>query len=235
MNINSKKILVVAAHPDDEILGCGGTISKLSKKGYEIRILILGEGITSRQQERNPDAAEKLLMKLHSEVSKAAKIVGAKSATVLNFPDNRFDGVDLLEIIKEIEKVKNEFKPEIIFTHHPYDLNVDHRVTFNAVITASRPLQGESVKEIYSFEIPSSTEWQYQNSINSFHPQCFFSLSKTDITKKIKAMEVYSGEKRKYPHPRSSQALLQLAGFRGTQCGNNLAESFEIIRFVNEK
>jgi LmbE family N-acetylglucosaminyl deacetylase len=230
--VSKKKILVIASHPDDEILGCGGTMRKLSEEGNHIYVLILGEGITSRQEIRDPEKVKKEIFKLHKEVSEASKIVGAKNYKVLNIPDNRFDSVDLLDIIKEIEKVKTEFKPDVIFTHHCSDLNVDHRITFNAVLTACRPLMNETVKEIYSFEVPSSTEWQYQNSENSFKPNYYVKLDKKHLTAKIKAMEVYSSEKRNMNHPRSPKSLESLAKWRGSNISQHYAECFEVIRII---
>lgn len=229
---SKKTILVVAAHPDDEVLGCGGTISKLSKLGNKIHILILGEGITSRQKTRDPKLAEKRLKKLHSDVIKASNILGAVSARVLQFPDNRFDAVNRLDIIKSIEDCINEIKPERIYTHHHADLNIDHRITFGAVMTASRPLRGNTVKEIYSFEVPSSTEWQFQSSDYVFKPNMFEILTESDIKRKIKAMESYTEEKRKFPHPRSPRSLQVLANFRGTNIGFEYAEAFEVVRLI---
>ncbi|MDZ7775690.1 MAG: hypothetical protein U5L09_08900 [Bacteroidales bacterium] len=149
---------------------------------------------------------------------------------IYNFPDNRFDTVPLLDIIKTVEKEKNEFKPEIIFTHHGGDLNIDHQKTFEAVITATRPMQDEPVKGIITFETPSGTEWIASSEPKRFIPNLFFEVSDDDILAKIKGMEAYTYEKRNYPHPRSPEALKILAKRYGVMIGVKYAEAFQIIR-----
>jgi LmbE family N-acetylglucosaminyl deacetylase len=230
--LSNKKVLVIAAHPDDEVLGCGGTINRFIKEGKNVRILILGEGITSRQESRNLSAVKKQIEKLHRDMKKSAHILGVKNIQVLSFPDNRFDSVDLLDIIKSIESVKREFKPDIIFTHQQNDLNIDHRITFNAVMTACRPLKNETVKEIYSFEVASSTEWQNPNTCLGFKPIQYFILDKKNINAKIKAMEAYTTERKKYPHPRSKESIMVQAKYRGICISTDFAEAFEVIRGI---
>jgi LmbE family N-acetylglucosaminyl deacetylase len=149
-------ILVIAAHPDDEVLGCGGTIAKLSKKN-EIFVLILGEGITSRNIIDNKKIEE--LSKLKREMFGANKILGTKEVFIDDLPDNKFDTVPLLDIIKIIESHIQKINPDVVYTHHREDLNIDHRITFDAVLTACRPIEGNPVKKLLSFEVPSSTEW----------------------------------------------------------------------------
>jgi LmbE family N-acetylglucosaminyl deacetylase len=147
----SDRILVVAAHPDDEILGCGGTIAKLTKKGHEVFTLILGEGISSRYEEDERQKAKNQIEELKKQVYAANKIIGIKEVFIHNFPDNKFDTVPLLDLVKTIEKVKEKVKPHIIFTHYGKDLNIDHQLTYEAVITATRPLQNEVVKKTLFF------------------------------------------------------------------------------------
>lgn len=226
-----KTILVVAAHPDDEILGCGGTINKLSIDNT-IHILILGEGITSREEKPKRVEVQTEIENLHNCAIKVSKIIGAESIRILSFPDNRFDSVCLLDVIKSIENAKKQLKPDVIFTHHPEDLNIDHRITFKAVLTACRPSLIETVKEIYSFEVPSSTEWQYQTSNNTFKPNLFITLDEMHINAKIESMETYISERRNYPHPRSPEAIRVLAKYRGINVSTEFAESFEIIRKI---
>ena len=168
----SKRILIVAAHPDDEVLGCFGTVARLIKEGYEAYTLILGEGKTSREANNSKDELEVL----NEESQKANAVIGIKKVYTCDFADNRFDSVDLLDIVKAVIKVKDEVQPEIIFTHYKNDLNIDHRITYNAVITATRPMEAECVKEIYSFEVLSSTEWNYPLC---FSPNTFFDISET--------------------------------------------------------
>lgn len=226
MNIN-KKILIVAAHPDDEVLGCFGTVSKLIEEGYDAYTLILSGGKTSRGE-----VDKKELDLLQEEMKKANELIGIKKIFTASFPDNAFDSVPLLEIVKEIESVKNELKPEIIFTHHFGDMNIDHQITHRAVLTATRPMQDECVKTIYAMEIPSSTEWNAFSAQNVFIPNVFFEIEKT-IDLKIKAMAEYKSELRDYPHPRSLEHIKELAKVSGAKVGLNYSENFMLIRSIN--
>ena len=228
----TKRILVVAAHPDDEVLGCGGTIAKHANQGDEVYCLILGEGITSRYSQPR-EATEEELKQLKSEAEQAANILGIKKVFFRDFPDNRFDTVPLLEIVKAIEEVKDEVKPDIIYTHHQGDLNIDHQITFKAALTACRPLKGESVKEIYSFEIPSSTEWNSPDAGTYFIPNVFVDIS-VNFDKKIEALKAYKGESREYPHPRSPRAVELIARRWGVSVGRELVEAFRLVRWIKE-
>lgn len=228
MNTN-KNILVVVAHPDDEILGCGGTIKRLvDEEGYEAYTLILGEGITSRDDRRDEKKRENDLKLLGENAHKANKIIGVNEVFLYDFPDNRFDTVSLLDIVKVIEKLKSEIKPEIIFTHYEKDLNVDHQITYKAVLTATRPVTDECVKELYSFEVLSSTEWNYPLT---YSPDVFFDISEY-IQYKIKAMEVYTSEIRNYPHPRSLEGINIDAKSWGLKTGLEYAEAFKLGRMI---
>lgn len=224
----SKKILIIAAHPDDEVLGCFGTVARLIKKGYEAYTLILGEGKTSRDEERIVENKKDEIEVLNTEIVKANEIIGIKKVFVESFPDNRFDRVDLLDIIKVISKVKDEIRPDIIFTHYEHDLNIDHQITYKAVVTATRPMQDECVKEIYSFEILSSTEWNYPLS---FSPDTFFDISET-IDLKVKAMKEYTSELCEYPHPRSIEGINLNAKYQGMRVGKKYVEAFKNIRVI---
>lgn len=221
-------VLIVAAHPDDEVLGCGGAIAKLAKKGDDVYTLILGEGITSRDETRNRRKREKEIKELRLQIKRANKIIGVRDTFVFDFPDNRFDTVALLNIVKTIEDIKNKIKPDIIFTHYEKDLNIDHKITYQAVITATRPLPDETVKEIYSFEILSSTEWSYPLS---FSPDVFFDVSDT-IEVKLKAMAEYKTELKDFPHPRSLEGIEQNAQLWGMKVGLKYAEAFKAVRLV---
>jgi LmbE family N-acetylglucosaminyl deacetylase len=223
-----KKVLIVAAHPDDEVLGCGGTIARLVKERHEAYTLILGEGITSRDRSRNREKREKEINRLKEQIYKANELLGVKEVFTFDFPDNRFDSVDFLDIVKAIEEVKNKLKPEIVFTHSKSDLNIDHQITYKAVITATRPMQNESVKEIYAFEVLSSTEWNYPLS---FSPNVYFDIGDT-LERKLKAMTEYKSELREYPHPRSLKGIEIKARQRGMEVGFYYAEAFECIRCV---
>lgn len=227
-NHDKKRILVIAAHPDDEVLGCGGSIAKFSAGGDKVFALILGEGAMSRFDTRKDGLKSKAPAKLKAASARVARIMGIKMVSMFNFPDNRFDTVPLLEIAKVIEKVKNGIKPDIVYTHHRDDLNIDHRITYDAVLTACRPLKGETVKEIYSFEVPSSTEWNYPAS---FNPDVFIDINRT-ICKKIAALKCYKSELRQFPHPRSEEGARHLAAYRGSMAGLNCAEAFETVRII---
>ena len=223
-----KKILIVAAHPDDEVLGCFGTVARLIKEGCEAYTLILGEGKTSRDEERLAEARKDDIVELNTEIERSNSLIGIKKVFVKSFPDNRFDSVDLLDIIKVISKVKEEVQPDIIFTHYENDLNIDHQITYKAVITATRPMKDECVKEIYSFEILSSTEWSYPLS---FSPDTYYDISDT-IKLKIDAMKEYASELCEYPHPRSLEGIELNAKYQGLQVGNKYVESFKTIRTI---
>lgn len=223
-----KKILVVAAHPDDEILGCGGTVAKLVNEGYEAYILILGEGITSRDTQRNRIKRKKEIQELKKQVYRANKIIGVKDIFLFDFPDNRFDTVPILDVIKKIEEVKIATNPDIVFTHHHGDLNIDHQITFKAALTAFRPIKGEQVKEIYSFEVPSSTEWNFPLS---FQPDVFFDISDT-LESKLKALSQYKLELKEFPHPRSLQGIRLNAEYYGMRVGLKYVEAFKNIRII---
>lgn len=229
---SSQTALVIASHPDDEVLGCGGVMARLAEEGTDVHIVVLGEGITSRQSQRRPEEAERDLKQLHEEVAVAARLVGAKSSSVLSFPDNRFDTVPLLDVVKAIEEIRMRLRPDTIFTHCGTDLNVDHRITFQAVVTACRPQAGLDVSTIYSFEVPSSTEWQAQLAGNSFTPTAFFRLEERHVQAKISAMESYSSERRTWPHPRSPRAIRALAEWRGANIGADFGEAFQMVRSI---
>jgi len=227
------KILVVAAHPDDEVLGCGGIIAKYVKSGGKVWILTLGEGVSSRYRKRS-SVKKKDLDDLKKQAKKATNILGAQKIFFSDFKDNSFDSVPVLKIIKEIERIKELVRPDIIYTHHHGDLNIDHRIVYKAVLTACRPLKNESVKEIYSFEVPSSTEWSGPNKEVCYVPDRFVDISET-IEKKIEALKCYRKEMRPYPHPRSIKGIRFLAAKRGQEAGLKFAESFETIRVIKHE
>lgn len=223
--IMSKTILIVAAHPDDEVLGCFGTVARLIQEGYEAYTLILGEGKTSRE---NAQDLEAQLNILNIEIERANASIGIKKVFIETFPDNKFDSVALIDIVKVIEKVKEEVQPDIIFTHYEHDLNIDHQITYKAVLTATRPMPNECVKEIYSFEILSSTEWNYPLS---FSPDTFYDITST-LDLKVKAMEAYASELCQYPHPRSIEGINLSAKYQGLRAGKLTAEAFKSIRII---
>ena len=223
-------VLVVAAHPDDEILGCGGTMTRLAREGHQVRIAILAEGMSSRYAHRE-DADPRQLQHLHARAQQAADKVGAKEVVLCKLPDNRLDTVPLLEVVKQVEELVARFRPEVIYTHHPGDLNVDHGVVHRAVLTATRPVAGQCVKEIYAFEVPSSTEWAFQRLEPLFRPSVFVDITET-LETKIEALASYDTETRRFPHPRSAEALRAIAKRWGSVVGLPAVEAFELIRSV---
>lgn len=235
------RILIVAAHPDDDVLGMGGTMLKYSKNGDEVKVIFLATGITSRKNpghsnlpkyeinKKESKILSKEIIHLRSQAKKACKLLSVNKVNFYDFPDNEMDTVPLLKIIKTIEKEISIFKPEKIFTHHYNDLNIDHRIAYNATLTACRPI-GISVKEIICFEVPSSTEWNYPSN---FVPNYFVNIT-NQLDKKIKAMETYKTEIKKFPHPRSSKYLKINAGKWGAVSGHSASEAFEIIRKIEK-
>lgn len=224
--MKKKRILVVAAHPDDEVLGCGGTVARLVSEGAEAFTLILGEGVTSRDSSRDTGARRGALDLLKRQALAANKVLGVKQVYFENLPDNRFDSVPLLDIVKKVEAAKDCVRPDIVFTHYESDLNVDHGITYRAVLTATRPMKGECVKEIYSFEVLSSTEWNFPLS---FSPDVFWDIS-AQLKTKQRAMRAYPGELARYPHPRSLEGIGLNAGYWGMRTGLRAAEAFKTVR-----
>lgn len=217
-------ILVISAHPDDEILGLGGTLIKRRKNGDKLICLILGEGAMSRD---NPNS----ITELHDDARKSGKIIGFEQMFFEKLPDNKFDSVPMLSVVKIIESYIQKFAPTVVYTHHGGDRNVDHKITFEATLTATRPTGNCTVKEVYSYETPSSTEWDFSYKHNAFSPNVFEDITDT-IEKKLEAMACYKSELGAYPHPRSLEALEVISKRWGTVCGKNYAEAFELIRLI---
>lgn len=222
-------IAVVAAHPDDEVLGCGGVIARESAK-HQVHVVILGEGIQARYNRRNLTSRRRQAQ-LEANARAAAKVLGAASIRFERLPDNQFDTVPLLAIVKRIERHIHALRPEVIYTHHAGDLNADHVRTARAVLTASRPVDGCPVREVYAFEVPSSTEWAFQRLGEAFRPNVFENIS-TTLEQKLKAMRCYVGEIRSAPHPRSLEVLRASAQRWGSVVGVEAAEAFELIRAI---
>ncbi|MFA6316403.1 MAG: PIG-L family deacetylase [Elusimicrobiota bacterium] len=222
-----RSILVVAAHPDDEVLGCGATMARHVASGDNVRVLILGQGIASRKGVP-AGKTTRLIAKLREEGRKANAVLGVKEVLFRDLPDNTFDSVPLLRVVREIEAVVERFKPDTVYTHHSGDLNVDHRIAAEAVVTACRPLAGCPVREILAFEVPSSTEWRFAKG-KGFEPTVFLEASRF-LEAKVRAMAAYQSEALPFPHPRSGKYLRSLAAVRGGQSGLAAAEAFILIR-----
>lgn len=221
----SKTVLVVAAHTDDEALGCGGTIAKHVAQGDAVYAVFLADGVTSR-----PGSTLEELEARNAAAARAHSILGIKQSFMLGFPDNRMDSVPLLDIVQKLESVLNDVKPQVIYTHHHGDLNIDHRITHLAVMTACRPVPSASVKEIYTFEVLSATEWNTPGSA-PFIPNVFVDISGY-LDTKMQAIDAYALEMREAPHSRSIVHVIKLAEHRGNSVGITAAESFSLIRIL---
>lgn len=226
-----KKVLVVCAHPGDEILGCGGTVMHHVRSGDQVRVLVMGDGWTSRVRtiEKARDVVD--LDVLEGQGRAALAMLGVDCVDYLRFPDNRFDTLPLLELIKEIEQVKQAFDPDIVYTNSPYDLSVDQLKTSRAVITAFRPQPRDNKVTIFCFEVPSSTEWNIAEGLGNFAPNHFVDIAAT-LAGKIEAHKKLSMEVRPWPHPRSPEAIEYHARSRGATVGLEAAETFVLLRSV---
>jgi LmbE family N-acetylglucosaminyl deacetylase len=228
MTVNAKAVLVVAAHPDDEVLGCGGTLARHAAAGDTVHVLIVAEGATSRDDSRQANARAGEMDELRRAAASCAAIIGTQSPVFGGLPDNRLDGIDLLDIVKIVERTVDATSPSVVYTHHGGDLNIDHRRVHEAVVTACRPLPGSAVRSIYAFETPSSTEWA-GDALPAFRPARFVDISET-LNIKSKALAAYDMEMRPSPHARSMEAVEALARWRGASCGVAAAEAFMVVR-----
>ncbi|WP_034636712.1 PIG-L deacetylase family protein [Desulfovibrio cuneatus] len=224
-----KQLLVIAAHPDDEMLGCGGTLARMRASGAEVSILLLGEGPTSRESNEQEVAAAQTASSTSALAAAAA--LGISDVRFAALPDNRFDTIALLDIVKAIESITHDLSPDLIFTHHVGDLNIDHVLTHNAVMTAFRPLPGIQPITILSFEVLSSTEYAPPGMRTTFHPTVYVNIE-SFLDAKQNALQAYASEMRPWPHPRSFEAVEHLARFRGSQCGYTAAEAFVLCRSI---
>ncbi|MEO7423949.1 MAG: PIG-L deacetylase family protein [Fibrobacteria bacterium] len=224
-----KTVLIVAAHPDDEVLGCGATMARHAQRGDKVHVHILAEGLTSRDPERDRARRKAGLSRLEAAARKANAILGAVDTTLHAFPDNRMDTVPLLEVIKSVEAVITKLRPAIIYTHHAGDVNIDHRVVHQAVETVCRPLPGHALEALLCFEVPSSTEWRLPSPEAVFAPNWFVDVSDT-LGVKLRALRAYASEMRPWPHPRSLKAVEHLARWRGATAGWDAAEAFVLGR-----
>ena len=219
------RVMVVAAHPDDEALGCGGTIARHVNEGDEVHLVFMTDGIGARNglemgSKQNRNNAAHL----------ASELLGVKSVEFLDFPDNEMDAVPLLNVTKAIEELISKYLPQVIYTHHVGDLNIDHQITHKAVLTACRPQPEMCVNEIFTFEVLSSTEWQTPGHI-PFTPNVFINITKY-IEIKRKLLEVYSEEMRGSPHSRSIENVIRLSALRGNSSGVDYAEAFCLARKI---
>jgi LmbE family N-acetylglucosaminyl deacetylase len=223
--MSNKTVLICAAHADDEAIGCSGTIAKHVENGDKVHVVFMTNGVDSRSNFSSDSINNR-----HKISLKVADILGISSVQNLDFPDNMMDSIPLLHIVRVIENLIDKLKPEIIYTHHIGDLNIDHQVTHKAVMTACRPQPGFCVREIYVFEVLSSTEWQTPGYL-PFTPNIFMDISNW-VELKHKTLEAYNDEMHQPPHSRSIDNIIRLNALRGHSIGVDYAEAFILIRGI---
>lgn len=226
-------VLVVAAHPDDEVLGCGGTIARFADEGNRVHIALLADGVGARHAngaDLAADAAPELARR-RGAAQQAATILGAASVEFDDLPDNRLDRVDMLDLSRRVEQLVMRYRPHTVLTHWPGDVNIDHRRLHDAVVVACRPQPGHSVRTILSFEVASSTEWQVTGAFPAFAPNWFVDIS-AQLERRQAALAAYADEMRPWPHARSLEASVHRARWRGASIGVAAAEAFVVGRHI---
>jgi N-acetylglucosamine malate deacetylase 1 len=222
-------VAIVAAHPDDEVLGCGGTAARLAAEGCAVHVLLMADGEAARTGKPAAAVTREKVAARGAAARRAGAILGCASVELLTFPDNRMDGLELLEVVQAVERFVDRHRPSLMLTHHPGDMNVDHRIVHEAVSVACRPQPGHCVRELLFFEVPSSTEWRPRDAAAPFAPDWFVDIS-ASLEKKLEALNAYATELRAFPHPRSLTAVRALAQWRGASAGFAAAEAFVLGR-----
>lgn len=223
------RVLTVAAHPDDETLGAGGTMARLAAAGHEVWVCILTDGVLARHghTDRQQACAER-----------AAKRLGVSEVTFCGLPDQHLDALPLLDVITPIEKCAGALEPDVVLTPFKDDANQDHRIAFAAVLVATRPLPSASTRRVLCYETASSTEYAAPFPGSAFSPNVFVDISSSLSTKLAALQEyeqTYTGEMHPFPHPRSYQALQALAQWHGSNVGVAAAEAFMLVRQVHQE
>lgn len=211
------KILFIAAHPDDEVLGAGGALARFIREGKDVMLLVLSDGEGSRE---NANPQRRLVA-----LKRSCEILGIKKYLVKNFEDNAFDLLGVLKIAKVLEEIVTSFQPDTVFTHFPYDMNQDHQVLSSATLVATRVQAMNFINGIYFYEVPSSTEC---GNGQMFRPNFYLELSKDDVEKKMNALKAYESEMREFPHPRSLKAIEAKLIVRGSESSHHHAEAFQV-------
>jgi LmbE family N-acetylglucosaminyl deacetylase len=226
LNNSNKNILIIVAHSDDETIGMGGTIVNHTKNGDKVFAVSMTNGVGSRDAQSKGDINKRAIA-----ADKASRILGFEWLQAGKFSDNEMDKSSLIEVVKFIENIKNLLKPDIVYTHSSSDLNIDHRIVSEAVLTAFRPQPNEKCREIRAFEVSSATDYGHKSVTGSFYPNLFIDISDT-WGEKLLALKEYASEMRDYPHTRSFEGIENLSKLRGNQVGLRQAEAFEIIRKI---
>ncbi len=221
-------VLIIIAHSDDETFGMGGTIKRHITNGDKVFVISMTDGVSSRDGVKTKEIKKRLY-----SAKLASSHLGFKWEKNFNFEDNSMDKYPLLEVIKCIEKVKKKIKPTLVYTHSGGDLNIDHRIVVNAVLTAFRPEPKETCKEIRSIEIPSATDFGHESVTGKFSPNLFIEITKT-WNSKLLAMKAYKSELKDFPHSRSIENIKNLAYVRGSQAGVKMAEAFQVLRKIEK-
>ncbi|MDN5787605.1 PIG-L deacetylase family protein [Pseudorhodobacter sp.] len=225
----TRNVLAIVAHADDEALGCAGTLARHSDAGDRVHVIFVADGVGAREAGMAPDPDDLAARK--AAACQAVQILGGQKPLFLDLPDNQLDTLPLLSVIKAIHAAASPLVPQVIYTHHSGDLNIDHRIVAEAVLTAFRPQPDDCVAEIYGFENLSSTEWRFGAGANAFLPQKFVNITAT-LQRKLAALEAYAMEMRSAPHARSYQTVRALAQYRGGSVGVDAAEAFHIYRQI---
>ena len=222
-----KRVLIVAAHPDDEVLGCGATISKYRATGSVFRVLFVAEGSSCRFDSPSDVLADAAKVQRTASAERAMQLLGIDEFEFNNLPCGRLDQVPILDVNKIIERAVRDFAPDTVLTHAEHDVNNDHRIVFRSTLMATRPGAKNHVARVLSYEVPSSSEWSYSSQ---FLPNLFEEIFEKDLLQKCLALDCYESEVRPFPFPRSQQGLQTLAMFRGMQAGLKYAEAFQLVR-----
>lgn len=223
-------VLCVAAHPDDEVLGVGGTLARHAADGDEVHACLLSDGVTSRHDEVTEEVQERIERR-RSMAETACERLGLTSTTFHSFPDNQFDTVPLLEIVQAIEREIEACNPSVVYTHHYGDLNIDHEIVCRATITATRPLSNSGVDRVLAFETPSATEWSVPSPDNAFQPRQFVNIEDY-LETKVDALAAYETELRDPPHPRAVDNIRRQARVWGSRTGVPAVEPFDVLREI---